>query len=191
MIHDFNKGVNLLIILISLAVIALAVAGYFILVQRRIVELKQMCENSLHQIYAQTESRYDLLGQINRKLKEYTAYEGGALEAIISRRGGNITPEELNLRHEDLRSAFGVVNALAESYPELKASGLYSSFFDKADHYENLVRKSRMIFNDTVTRYNIYVQQFPNNLAASRLGAKEMDKLYFRGSEGKHEYPED
>lgn len=180
-----------MIILIPLVAILFLIGGYFALVQRRIVELRQMCENSLHQIYAQTESRYDLLRQINRKLKSYTEYEPSALEAIISRRGGKPTTEELARRHEDLRGAFGVVSALAESYPDLKASTLYTSFFEKADHYEGLVRKSRMIFNDTVTRYNIYAQQFPRNLIAHRLGAKEMEKLYFQGSEDKREYPED
>ena len=173
------------------AFLLIVFVAYPIFVQRRIVELRQMCENSMHQIFAQTESRYDLIAQINRKLKDYKEYESGTLEAIITARGGEITAEELDRRDEALRRSMSVVNALAESYPDLKASRLYASFIEKADHYENLVRKSRMIFNDTVTRYNVFVQQFPNNLVAGLLGAREMNKLYLRGSDDKRDYPND
>jgi len=171
--------------------ILFATASYLIFVQRRIVELKQMCENSMHQIFAQTESRYGLISQINNKLKGYAEYESGTLEAIITARGGKITAEELVRRDEALHRSLGVVNALAESYPVLKASGLHATFIEKADHYENLVRKSRMVFNDTVTRYNIFVQQFPNNLVARSLGAKEMNKLYLSGEESRRDYPDE
>ena len=62
-----------------------------------------------------------------------------------------------------LESALSRINAVAESYPELKASELYAKTMDSINDYENKVRISRMVYNDSVTKLNRAVKMFPTS----------------------------
>ena len=58
--------------------------------------------------------------------------------------------------------------AVQESYPELQASGLYKQTMDSIKEYEENVRMARMIYNDTATRFNRYVRQWPSSMVAGQ-----------------------
>lgn len=66
---------------------------------------------------------------------------------------------------------------VAEQYPELKANETYAETMDAVNKYENLVRNSRLIYNDSVTKLNRDIRMFPVLLIAGMLGFKQRDYL--------------
>ena len=77
--------------------------------------------------------------------------------------------EDVNAQEEILSSASARIKLVAEQYPQLKADATYTKTMDSLNTYENQVRMSRMVFNDSVTKYNRLVRQFPDSFVASIL----------------------
>ena len=71
----------------------------------------------------------------------------------------------------------GRLLAVSESYPELKADGMFNKTMDSINEYENLVRTSRMVYNDSVTKMNRMVRQWPSSFVASLLHFGKRDYL--------------
>ena len=82
--------------------------------------------------------------------------------------GGSATAD-VEGQEKALQSAIAQINAVAEQYPELKANENYKSAMDSVNTYENQVRMSRMVYNDSVTAYNRIIRQVPSNIVASLL----------------------
>ena len=60
----------------------------------------------------------------------------------------------------------GRLSVVAEQYPNLKADSMYIKTMDSVNMYENQVRMSRMVYNDSVTRYNRLIRQIPDSIVA-------------------------
>ena len=69
------------------------------------------------------------------------------------------------------------IKLVAEQYPDLKANENYGKCMDSVNVYENQVRTSRMVYNDTVTKFNRIVRQFPDSFVASLLHFETKDYL--------------
>ena len=67
--------------------------------------------------------------------------------------------------------------AVAESYPELKANENYIKTMDSVNKYEEMVRKSRLVYNDSVTKLNRTIRMFPTSLVAGILHIVSRDYL--------------
>ena len=93
----------------------------------------------------------------------------------------------VNSQEEALSAATARIRLVAEQYPDLKASQTYAKTMDSLNSYENQVRTSRMVFNDTVTKYNRIVRQFPDSIVASAFRFSERE--YLKEPEGKTEMP--
>ena len=65
-----------------------------------------------------------------------------------------------------LTEAMGKIMAVAESYPELKANENYIKTMDSVNEYEKMVRQSRLIYNDSVTKLNRTIRMFPTSIAS-------------------------
>ena len=176
-------------ILIILAVIALIVL-WVIGVQRKLVEKDELCKNALSQIGVQQASRWDALTALVELVKSYNEHEYNTLRDVIAQRK-NITGEssvaEAQAQEQVLTGLVRNINLVAEQYPELKANENYAKAMDSVNLYENQVRLSRMTFNDTVTKYNKEIRQFPTSLVAGLLGFKTRD--YLDEAVGKSEMP--
>ena len=71
----------------------------------------------------------------------------------------------------------GRLNVVVEQYPDLKANENFSKAMDAVDKYTNMVRTSKMVFNDTATKYNKLIRQIPDSIVASLLGFQLRDYL--------------
>ena len=76
-----------------------------------------------------------------------------------------------------MNSVLGRLLAVSERYPELKADGMFRQTMDSINDYENLVRTSRMVYNDSVTKMNRMVRQWPSSFVASLLRFAKRDYL--------------
>ena len=79
--------------------------------------------------------------------------------------------------------------AIGEAYPQLKADGLFKETMDGVRDYEEKVRMSRMVYNDTATKYNRIIRQFPSSFVASMLGYRDLKEYLKVDDEKKTSYP--
>ena len=175
-------------IIVALAVI---VIGYFISTQRTLVGLDEMCKNALSQIEVQLNSRFDAVIALAKTAAQYAKHESETIIQTIEARGGNTsaaTPAGINAQADLLGQMMSRLNVVVEQDPELKASDLYAKAQDGQRQYEENVRISRMVYNDTATKMNRMVRQWPSSIVASMLhfDVKEYLKV---DNEQKKEYP--
>jgi LemA protein len=179
-----------LIILVIIVVLALLVLGYFISTQRSLVNLDELCKNALSQIEVQLNSRWDALLALAQTAGQYAKHESETLINVIrQRRGEDVnTPAAVNEQQGALQQVVGRLLAIGEAYPDLKAVDMYKEVTDGVRTYEENVRMSRMIYNDTATKMNRMVRQWPSSIVASILnfGQKEYLKT---DQEEKKAYP--
>ena len=177
-------------IIIIVAIIAI-VAFWFMGIQRKLVSSDELCQNSMSQIGVQQQSRWDAVSALVKLTKSYNEHEYNTLVDVIKQRK-DITRTsavaDANAQEDVLVAAAAKIRFVAEQYPELKADATYAKTMDSLNNYENQVRMSRMVFNDSVTKYNRIVRQFPDSIVASIL--KFPLREYLKELESKRELPE-
>ena len=155
-----------LLIIIALLVI---VGLYIFNTQRELVNLDEMANNALNQISVQQNSRWDAISSLVAMTEKYSKHEHDTLMDVIGQRTKATTAAEINAQDGALNSVLGRLLAVSESYPELKADGMFNKTMDSINHYEDLVRTNRMVYNDSVTKLNRMVRQWPSSFVASLL----------------------
>ena len=179
------------IIVIIIAVVVLLIF-WVVGVQNKLVKADEISKNALKQINVQQVSRFDALKALVKLTREYAEYEGKTLTDVIGARnisrGSNPTVADINKNEALLSKLTTQVMAVAEQYPNLKASEGYAQTMKDIKSYEENVRLARMTFNDTVTRFNNQVRMFPGSIVASMLHFPPKD--YLEEDTSKTEYPD-
>ena len=173
------------------------VLWYFVSTQRSLVNLDEMCKNALSQIEVQMNSRFDAVIALAKTAAKYAAHESETIIQTIQARGGNANGVQpgateasaLNAQADLLGQMMGKLNVVFERYPELKASELYIEAQQGQKQYEENVRISRMVYNDTATKMNRMVRQWPSSIVASMLNFTQKDYLKI-DDEKKKAYPD-
>ena len=161
----------LLGLVVFLIIVAVAVFLWFVSTQRELVNLDEKCNNALSQIKVQLNSRWDALLALAKSASAYAKHESETLiKTIQSRQTTEIrTSGDVNQQQTAFNEVLGRLMAAREAYPEPKASDLFEKNMDGVNDYEENVRMSRMIYNDTATRMNRYVRQWPSSFVANML----------------------
>ena len=164
-----------LLIIIAL----LAVIFYYIFVtQRKFVSLEEKMKNAYGQINVQQKTRWDAVTNLVEMTKQYTQHEHDTLVDVISkRRIDNATPEQMADQDNAIQSVLSRLNAVAEAYPDLKANQMFIDTMASIRQYEENVRTSRMVYNDSVTKLNMLARQWPSSIVASLLHFTTHDLL--------------
>ena len=185
---------TVMLVLGIIIVVAVIAIGYFISTQRSLVSLDEMCKNALSQIEVQLNSRFDAVVALAKTAAKYAEHESDTIIKTVEARGGHTssastTPEAINQQSDLLSQMMGKLNVVFERYPELKASDLYREAQQGQKQYEENVRISRMVYNDTATKMNRMVRQWPSSIVASTLNftIKEYLKI---DDEQKKKYPD-
>ena len=164
---------------------------YIFRTQRQLVNLDELCKNAMGQIAVQLNSRWDALLALAKTAAKYSKHESETLvKTITARRQAPInTAEEALMQQGELSQVMGRLMAIGEAYPELKANELYLKAAEGVNTYEEHVRMSRMVYNDTATKMNRMVRQWPSSIVASMLhfDLKEYLKV---DNEKKKDYPD-
>ena len=178
-------------ILIIIALLVVLLAGWVMSTQRRLVVMDENINNAMSQIWVQLSSRFDALTALLDLAKGYAAHESQTLiETIKSRRSvitAKSTPQDVLQQEGVISEALGRISMVAERYPELKADKGYAKCMDAVDSYEKMVRTSRLIYNDSVTKLNREIRMFPVSLIAGMLGFRQRD--YLEAREDKADMP--
>ena len=177
--------------LIVIGAILLIIALWFVSAQRKLVAMDENINNAMSQIGVQLSSRWDALGALLDLTKGYAEHEYKTLADTIKMRT-SITaassPADVNKQENILTEAMGRIMAVAESYPELKANENYIKTMDSVNEYEQMVRRSRLVYNDSVTKLNRAIRMFPTSIAAGilHIGARD----YLEANEKKADMPD-
>lgn len=171
--------------------IVLAVLFYVFNTQREFVRLDELCKNAFSQIAVQLNSRWDAVLALAKMAAQYSKHESETIIKTIQARrmdGQVKTAAEVNEQQGAFAQVLGRLIAVGEAYPELKANEQFSKTMDGINIYEELVRQSRMVYNDTATKMNRMVRQWPSSIVASLLHFGEREYLTV-DEEKKSAYP--
>jgi LemA protein len=176
--------------LIGLGVVAVLLAIAYVVIYNNLVRLRNRTENAWAQVDVQLRRRYDLIPNLVETVKGYATHERETFEAVIKARNaaqaaGTVQEQAQaeNLLTGMLRQLF----ALAEDYPELRASENFQSLQEQLDETENRIAVSRQIYNDTTLTYNNTVQTVPSSIVASISGFEPRD--YFETDDDTRDAP--
>jgi len=176
---------TLIIVAVLVVILLWAVSIY-----NRLVTLKNQVKNAWSQIDVQLQRRYDLIPNLVETVKSYMNYEKGTLEAVVNARAQAVAArdkvekaggptegslKELIAAESTLKGAMGNIFALAENYPQLRASENMKTLQEELSSTENKVAFARQAYNDQAMAYNTAQQVFPAVVVANALGHKQAD----------------
>jgi len=157
---------------IVLALIVVAVI-WAIGIYNGLVSMRQRVNQAFADIDVQLRQRHDLIPNLVETVKGYAAHERGTLDEVVKARNAAMTaqgPAQQAAAENALTGALRQLFALAESYPDLKASSNFQQLQAELSDLENKIAASRRFFNNAVQEYNSDIQRFPAALFASSFG---------------------
>ena len=154
------------------AAIAAAIAlAWFIGTYNAFVRLKQHCRESWSGIETELKRRYDLIPNLVETVKGYAAHERKTLEMVIEARNkaaaNNGSPAEQAKDENVFVGALGNLFALAENYPQLKASENFLALQTELTNTEDRIQAARRFYNANVRDINTRIKVFPSNVVAA------------------------
>lgn len=165
--------------LVILAVLA-AIVLYVIALYNGLVKKRQMAGEGWSGIDVQLKRRSDLIPNLLESVKGYMKHEKGVLEEVTRLRtaaqgASDASPAERAKIEGALSGALGRLMAVAENYPDLKASQNFMEFQKALEGTENEISMARRYYNGAVRNLNVAVESFPSNLIAGRFGFEKAE----------------
>ena len=152
-----------------------AAALYLIALYNGLVKKRQMVEEGWSGIDVQLKRRSDLIPNLVETVKGYAAHEKSSLEAVTELRtaASRVSPGDIAGRaavEGQISQALGRLMAVAEAYPDLKASDNFRELQAALDKVEDTLQMARRYYNGAVRGLNVMVESFPSNLVAGKFG---------------------
>jgi len=163
--------------IIVLALIALIVV-FFIAQYNRLIRLNITVNEAWAQIEVQLKRRADLIPNLVETVKGYAKHEQSTFDAVVAARAKATSASSV----ADTAAADGALTqalrgllAVAEAYPDLKASSNFAALQDELATTENKVAFSRQFYNDTVRSLNTSVKTIPTSFFAGLAKVSERE----------------
>jgi LemA protein len=161
------------IILLVIVVLAIVV---LIGMYNGLVQLRVRCDSAWSDIDVQLKRRHDLIPNLVETVKGYAAHEKGTFEDVAKFRSQAMqatTPEAKAVAENQLTGALKSLFAVAESYPELKASEEFTQLQGSLSQIEDAIQNSRRYYNAVVRDFDTKIQVFPTNILAGMFGFQQ------------------
>ena len=174
-------------IYIVIALIVLIII-YTLFLFNSFVKLNNKVKEAFSTMDVYLKKRWDLVPSLVEVVKEYAKHEKETLKEVVSLRANvydDMSNDEKINTNIKLSRDIRKIMALAEAYPELKASESFKDLSDKLVKIEDDIANSRKYYNGTVRIFNNKVEMFPNNIFARIFGFKS--KLMFEGKKSERE----
>jgi LemA protein len=157
------------VILVILVLLALAAVWFY----NNLVRLRNRVDNAWAQVEVQLKRRWDLIPNLVETVKGYAAHERETFEAVTNARAAAQQaqgPAEAAQAEGILSQALGRLFAVAEAYPELRATENFQQLQAQLSETEDKVAVSRQVYNDSVLTYHNAIQTFPGALFVGPFG---------------------
>ena len=167
----------LLLVLGALGALVAIVVIAVIIMYNGFVSRRNRVQDAWAQIDVQLKRRYDLIPNLINSVKGYMKYEKGVLTKVTELRSsiGSGSTQEKATANNQLTGALKTIFAVAENYPDLKASQNFMDLQHQLEDTEDKIAFVRTSYNDYVMDYNNALQQFPGNVFASRFKFSKAD----------------
>jgi LemA protein len=165
--------------------VGFAIGIYLVVVFNRLVRARNLVREGWSGIDVQLRRRSDLIPALVETIKGYAAHERALFSEIVSRRNSAMAASGISgkaVAEAELQGSLRRLLALAEAYPELKASQNFVKLQNQLAGLEDQLQMARRYYNGTVRDFNIGIQSFPDVLIARVGGFKEAD--FFQADEG-------
>lgn len=175
--------------IIIFASIIIAPLAWGIMIYNQLVSLKNNTDKAWSNIDVLLKQRNSELPKLIDTCKQHMKYEQETLEKVIKAR--NLVESamkaknmlDLSKAEAQLEMGLNGLFAVAENYPELKASDSFLRLQTRISTLEDSIADRREFYNDTATINNTRVEQFPDNIIANSFSFKKYDMLEFQPKE--------
>jgi LemA protein len=157
------------VVLIVLAVIVLALILYVVFTYNGMIRLRNMVDEAWSGIDVQLKRRHDLIPKLVESVKGYAAHERDVFQAVTEARANAMSvagPAASGAAEGVLGQALGRLLAVAEAYPQLRATENFQQLQTELSNTEDQIAAARRIYNGNVQSYNTRIQVFPNSAIA-------------------------
>ena len=166
-----------IVIAVVVVLVVMSVVSY-----NRFISQRQLITDSWRDIDVELQRRHDLIPNLVSTVKGYAAHEKAVLESIATARAAAIqalgsSPADREQAENAVTQRLTGLLAVAEAYPELKASANFQQLQHELSETEDRLAAARRFYNGNVRDYNTRVQAFPSRLIAS-MASFEL-KTYF------------
>jgi LemA protein len=154
---------------IVLGIVVLALL-WCIVIFNGLVRRRNMVAEAWSGIEAQLKRRADLIPNLVETVKGYAAHERSTFDELARLRSASQGSQDVAQRaqtEQAITAAIGRIMAVAEAYPQLRASENFQSLQKDLADIEDQIQLARRYYNGTVRDYNVMIEQFPSNLIAS------------------------
>ncbi len=152
----------------------------------RFIRLRRQKDEAWSDIDVQLKRRHDLIPNLVEAVKGYAAHESGVFEKVTQARAQAINAtgaaqkaEAENMLSGALKSLF----AVAEAYPQLRASENFGKLQEELSDTENKIQAARRFYNGNVRDLNIAIESFPGNVVAKAFNFKQAEFFEIEGEE--------
>jgi LemA protein len=170
-----------LIIIGVIVVILLAIAWIFISSYNRLFRFRNAADAELGQVRVAMKKRFDMIEELLGAVQGYTKFEREVFEKVATLRAQVMSAGPANLADIQRESAnlFGSIRAVAEAYPDLKASETVKKLMDAIASLEEEIGRQRYTYNNVVQEFNTMVDTIPTNFVAGLLSMSKLEYLKF------------
>src|SRR3989338_3282850 len=175
-------GIGLWILIIVVVIILLC----FILSYNRGGSVRNRRDNAWAQIDVQLKRRFDLIPNLMETVKGYMKHEKSTLKEVTEARTAFLRakgPAQMAKAENQLEGALKSIFAVAESYPQLRASENFMQLQEELSGTESKIAYARQFYNDNVQEWNIKLDTFPSNMIAKIFSFKEKEFFKTEGVE--------
>lgn len=159
-------SIALIVVIALVVVLAIAV----VISYNRFVSQRNVVEESWRQIDVELHRRHDLIPNLVETVKGYASHERGTFEAVTQARNSaaapGATPAEQAAQENLLTGALRQLFAVAEAYPQLRASEQFTQLQTQLTETEDRIAAGRRFYNGNVRALNVRVESFPSTLIA-------------------------
>ncbi len=174
------------IVTISIIAIVAVLTVALVIIYNALVALKNRTKEAWADIDVQLKRRYDLIPNLMETVRSYAAHESGVFEKVTEARTAAMeaqTTEDKIAKENALSQTLKNLFAVAENYPELKASANFIELQRELTDTEDKIQAARRFYNGNVRDLSIKIESFPSNIVANIFGFKPMALFEIAGEE--------
>ncbi len=163
-----------MVIVIIVVVVLILLAGFYYVAKRNgIIASRNRVDESWSGIDVQLKRRHDLVPNLVETVKGYATHESSVFEKVTQARAESMSAqsvEDTASAETKLTGALTDLRAVAEQYPNLKATENFQQLSRQLSELEDEIQAARRIYNSNVQSYNTDIQQFPGSMIANQSG---------------------
>jgi len=166
------------VVLIVIAALAVIAVIYGVVTFNRLIRVRTRAEEGFSDIDVQLKRRHDLIPNLVETVKGYASHERQVFENVTAARSAAVAakgPQAQGQAENALTGALRQLFAVAEAYPDLKASRNFLELQDEITDTEDKIQASRRFYNMTVRDLNTKIEQFPSSVVARFANATQRE----------------